>query len=40
VCFFASQTRVARARRDRRVKVALTRDAPREFKKRAKVKLI
>jgi len=37
---FASQTRAARSRRDRRVKVALMRDAPREFKKRAKVKLI
>ena len=40
VCFFVSQTRAARARRDRRVKVALVCEAPREFKKRAKVKLI
>jgi len=38
--FSASQTRAARARHDRRVKVALMGDAPREFKKRAKVKLI
>ena len=38
--FSTSQTRDARARRDRRVKVALVCDAPREFKKRAKVKLI
>ncbi len=38
--FSASQTRAARARHDRRVKVALMRDAAQEFKKRAKVKPI